>query len=62
MESILETLNEGVMVANDCDKILFVNSHLEEMTGIPASEVVGRTSAHLYTPAEYKFIEAQIMY
>ena len=61
MEAILETLNQGVIVSNDCQKILFVNSHLEEMTGIPASEVVGRTGSHLYSPEEYKFIEAQIV-
>src|SRR5271155_3987533 len=59
MESILETLNEGVMVANDCQKILFINSHFEEMTGFHSAEVVGRTGAKFYTPEEFAFIEAQ---
>ena len=60
MEAILETLNEGVMVANDCQKILFINSHLEEMTGIPSDGIVGHTAEQFYSPEEYVFIQTQI--
>jgi hypothetical protein len=26
MEAILETLNEGILISDDCDHVLFVNS------------------------------------
>jgi phosphoserine phosphatase RsbU/P len=60
MEDILETLNEGVMILDDCRKILFINSCLEEMFGFPASEVVGHDGLDFYTVEEYKIILAQI--
>lgn len=31
MEGILETRNEGVLISDDCDRVLFVNSVFEEM-------------------------------
>jgi PAS domain S-box-containing protein len=60
IEGILGTLNEGVLIANDCHKIVFINSCLEGMLGIPATEVVGHPSAHFYSPQEYTFIQARI--
>src|SRR6202167_2562533 len=60
MEDILETLNEGVMILDDCRKILFINSCMEELLGFPSAEVVGHTGAQFYSAEEYGFIEAQI--
>jgi sigma-B regulation protein RsbU (phosphoserine phosphatase) len=60
MEDILETLNEGVMILDDCRKILFINSCMEEMLGYPAPEVIGLEGSDLYTDEEYKFILKQI--
>jgi sigma-B regulation protein RsbU (phosphoserine phosphatase) len=60
IEGILGTLNEGVMITNDCHKIVFINSCLERMLGIPSTEVVGHLSAHFYSPQDYKFIQARI--
>jgi sigma-B regulation protein RsbU (phosphoserine phosphatase) len=60
MEDILETLNEGVMILDDCRKILFINSCMEEMLGYPASELVGLEGSYLYTDEEYKFILKQV--
>jgi len=45
MEPILETLNDGVIIADDSDQILFANGVFEEMTGIPRSEVDGEALA-----------------
>src|SRR5579863_7740159 len=59
MQDILETLNEGVMVLDDCRKILFVNSCMEAMFGVPASEVIGRDGMHFYSDEEYKFLQLQ---
>jgi len=48
MEPVLETLNEGVLVADDCDQVLFINSVFEEMTGVTLAEVIGQDAAKLY--------------
>jgi PAS domain S-box-containing protein len=60
IEGLLETLNEGVIITNDCHRIIYVNSCFEEMIGRPSSEVVGYDSSHFYTAEEYAFILKQI--
>lgn len=52
MEVILETLNEGILIADDCDHVLFVNSVFEEMTGMSRADIVGRDPAELYSPED----------
>ena len=52
MESILETLNDGVVIANDSNQILFANAVFEEMTGTPRSEIIGTDARQLYDQAE----------
>jgi PAS domain S-box-containing protein len=52
MGSILETLNDGVVIADDSGQIRFVNSVFEEMTGILRGEITGRDARHLYDRAE----------
>ena len=60
MENILETLNEGVLISDERHRILFVNSRLGEMLGVPPAEVAGQEGDYFYSPEEYKFILAQI--
>jgi PAS domain S-box-containing protein len=60
MQDILETLNEGVLISDDCQRILFVNSCLAEMAGRSSEEIVGQESAQFYTGEEYKFLLKQI--
>jgi PAS domain S-box-containing protein len=58
MEGILETLNEGVLIADDCDHVVFVNSVFEEMTGVMSAEIIGRDAGkHFYTPEEYAVLQ-----
>jgi phosphoserine phosphatase RsbU/P len=53
-ERILETLNEGVVIADESDHFLFVNTVFEELTGIPRDEMIGREAGHLYQrPEDY---------
>jgi phosphoserine phosphatase RsbU/P len=47
MEPILETLNDGVVLANDSRQILFVNTVFEEMTGFVRAEIMGRDAVQL---------------
>ncbi len=59
MEPILETLNDGVVIADDSDQILFVNTVFEEMTGFPRSQIIGRDARLLYHRAEeLAFVQA----
>jgi PAS domain S-box-containing protein len=52
MGPILETLDDGVVVADESGQILFVNSVFEAMTGILRGEIIGRDAQHLYDRAE----------
>jgi PAS domain S-box-containing protein len=47
MEPILETLNDGVIIADESGETLFVNSVFEEMTGMLRSEIIGRDAQHM---------------
>ena len=60
IEGILETLNEGVLVSDYCQRIIFVNSYFEEMIGIPSAEILGHDASHFYSPAEHKALMAKI--
>ncbi len=59
MEGILETLNEGVIVVDDCQHIVFTNAVFQEMTGFSAEAMFGETTANFYRSEESSFIEAQ---
>jgi PAS domain-containing protein len=48
---ILETLNEGVLINDDCNKIVFANQILLRMLGRPQGEVLGGIITDLYSPA-----------
>src|SRR6202162_2892729 len=52
----LETLNEGVIITDDCQRIVFANSCFEEMTGMPAEQLMGRDSSYFYSPEENRFL------
>jgi phosphoserine phosphatase RsbU/P len=58
MEGILETLNEGVLIADADDHVLFVNSVFEEMTGIFRDDILDRDAAQLYhSPEDYAVVQ-----
>src|ERR1700730_10619396 len=58
MEAILETLNEGILISDDCDHVLFVNSVFEEMTGMSRADIVGRDAGKLYySPEDFVVLE-----
>ena len=52
IEGILETLNEGVLITDDGEHVLFVNTVFEEMTGVSRADIIGRDAAQLYYSAE----------
>jgi PAS domain S-box-containing protein len=59
IEGVLESLNEGVLISDDCQNIIFVNSNLEQMTGLPRGEIIGPDIHRLYDKAEADYIVAK---
>jgi len=57
MEAILETLNEGVIVVDDCQHIVFSNAVFHEMTGFYQNELTGETAGTFYTPEEMQILD-----
>jgi sigma-B regulation protein RsbU (phosphoserine phosphatase) len=57
---ILETLNQGVIINDDCGEIVFANSHYLQMMGLPADEVMGRKVTDLFPPEDVPALLQQI--
>ena len=60
METVLEVLNEGVLIAGDDHRILFANSRFVEMTGIPRQDLIGFDVSHFYSSQELEFLMRQV--
>jgi len=60
METVLEVLNEGVVIADDDHRILFANSRFVDMTGIPRQDLIGFAPSCFYTSQEMEFLRQQI--
>jgi len=59
MEGILETLNEGVLILDDCDAIQFANEVFLEMTGARPEALLGRTPSSIFTGDDLRFLATQ---
>jgi PAS domain S-box-containing protein len=59
IEGVLESLNEGVLIGDDCQNVIFVNTNLQEMTGLTSNEIVGWDVFKLYAKEEAEYIMAQ---
>lgn len=60
MEGILEGLNEGVIIFDDCHAALYANECIVEMTGFTRDEIIGATPAKFYSGDDLVFIMKQI--
>lgn len=60
METVLEVLNEGVIIATDTHRILFANSRFVEMTGISRQELSDFDPSRFFSSAERDFLKQQI--
>jgi PAS domain S-box-containing protein len=49
---ILETLNQGVIINDDCNRIVYANGHFLRMIGVPASELIGTKVTDLFPPED----------
>jgi len=50
--SVLETLNQGVVISDEDNRIVFANSMFLEMGNLAAEDVLGRPVVDLYPPDE----------
>jgi PAS domain S-box-containing protein len=60
MEPVLETVNEGVLIADDRRRVVFANSGFLRMTGLRAEDLVGCDIHSFYTAEEWAFLEKKI--
>ena len=59
-EGILETLNEGVLILDDCQRFVFANQRMGEMTGFKREEVLGREVAEFYPAEAMAFLKQKV--
>jgi len=59
MEGILEVLNEGVLVVDDCPLFIYANQRMLDMVGLPAEEVIGRGLDNFYQGEDLAFLLRQ---
>jgi PAS domain S-box-containing protein len=59
METVLEVLNEGVIVVNERQHILFANTRFLEMTGISEKELTRFDPSQFYSSQEWDFLSQQ---
>jgi PAS domain S-box-containing protein len=58
MEGTFETLNEGVLITDDCGRVRLVNSVLEEITGYPREALLGEDPGkQLHAPEDLALID-----
>ena len=60
IETVLEVLNEGVVVADDHNRILIANSRFLEMTGFSRHELIGNDASSFYSSQEWASLTPQI--
>src|SRR5580704_562790 len=59
MEAVLEVLNEGVIVIDERQRILFANTRFLEMTGIFENELARLDPSQFYSSQEWDFLSQQ---
>jgi len=60
MESILEMLNEGMIIGDECGRILFINECMERLLAMPRSELIGNTVEAFYSKEDYEVIQGRM--
>ena len=52
VKGVLENLNQGVIINDSSNRILFANSIFLQMIGLPAEQLLGRTVTELFPPED----------
>lgn len=59
MESILETLNEGILIIDSQLRVVFANEALVQLGGYDRADMLGRTPASVFPPEDIPYILRQ---
>ena len=57
---VLETLNQGVVIADDCNRMIHANEIFLEMVDRTSDEISGRTAAEFFPPEDLPFLNERI--
>jgi PAS domain S-box-containing protein len=60
MIGVLETINQGVIINDDCSHIVFANKLFQKMMGMPAEELIGRKVMDMYPPEDAAILRNHI--
>ena len=56
MAGVLETLNQGVIISDECPRIVYANAVFQEMTGRSSEELVGQYVKTFFPPEDVPFL------
>jgi sigma-B regulation protein RsbU (phosphoserine phosphatase) len=60
VRDVLETLNQGVIITDECPRIVYSNAEFQDMVGRSADELVGQYVKDLFPPEDVPFLLSQI--
>ena len=60
MAGVLETINQGVIINDDCGHTVFANRLFLKMIGIPEDELIGRKILDFYPPEDAAIVQSRI--
>ena len=60
VRDVLETLNQGVIITDECPRIVYSNAEFQDMVGRSPDELVGQYVKDLFPPEDVPFLLSQI--
>ncbi len=60
VRDVLETLNQGVIISDECPRIVYANAVVQEMVGRSADELVGQYIKDLFPPEDVPWLLGRI--
>ena len=52
VRDVLETLNQGVIITDECPRVVYANAVFQDMVGRTSDELVGRYVKDLFPPED----------
>jgi sigma-B regulation protein RsbU (phosphoserine phosphatase) len=60
VQDVLETLNQGVIITDECPRIVYANAEFQNMVGRSAEELLGQYVKDLFPPEDLPILLSQI--
>ena len=61
MAGVLETINQGVIINDDCSHIVFANALFQKMIGMPENKLIGQKMLDMYPPEDAAILRSRIL-